>query len=126
MKESRTILVNPNIATIQTSDYLADQIYFLPINATSWSGSSRRNGRTASCSVSADRLPSIAVWTSSATACSGDGVRILGTPIQAIRETEDRDLFVKKLARSQSRSPKRGCYFGRGGSHNCLTRSAIR
>ena len=29
----RTILVNPNIATIQTSDYLADQIYFLPINA---------------------------------------------------------------------------------------------
>ena len=45
-----SVLVNPNIATIQTSEGIADQVYFLPVTP-----SSRKNDRTASCWLSVDR-----------------------------------------------------------------------
>jgi len=93
-----TILVNPNIATIQTSDYLADQIYFLPVTASfverviakekpdgillSFGGQTALN-----CGLELEQLGVF----------DRHGVRVLGTPIQSIRQTEDRDLFVRQL-----------------------------
>jgi carbamoyl-phosphate synthase large subunit len=103
----RTILVNPNIATIQTSDYLADQIYFLPINRYFVERVIEKErpdgimlgfgGQTAlNCGLDLERNGVLDRY----------GVRILGTPIQAIRETEDRDLFVKKLAEISVKVPR--------------------
>jgi len=93
-----TILVNPNIATVQTSEHLADQIYFLPVTAhfvekviekerpdaimLSFGGQTALN-----CGLELERRGIL----------EGNNVKILGTPIQAIRETEDRELFAKKL-----------------------------
>ena len=48
-----TVLINPNIATVQTSEGVADQIYFLPV--ISWRKLSRKNAPTALCSLLADR-----------------------------------------------------------------------
>ena len=93
-----TVLVNPNIATIQTSDYLADQIYFLPVTPSFVERVIEKEqpdgillgfgGQTAlNCGLELDQKCVL----------KRHGVEILGTPIQAIRETEDRDLFVRKL-----------------------------
>jgi len=93
-----TILVNPNIATIQTSDYLADRIYFLPIDVHFVEKVIQKErpdgillgfgGQTAlNCGLELEQKGVFERY----------GLRILGTPIQSIRETEDRDLFVKKL-----------------------------
>src|SRR5262249_54849250 len=93
-----TVLVNPNIATIQTSDHLADQIYFLPVTAAFVERVIQKEqpdaillgfgGQTAlNCGLELER----------SCVLKRHGVRVLGTPIQAIRETEDRDLFVRRL-----------------------------
>ena len=66
----QTVLINPNIATVQTSEGVADQIYFLPSNPISWSVSFRRNAPMVSCSHSAVRQPSTVVWNSIAAAYS--------------------------------------------------------
>ena len=50
-----TVLINPNIATVQTSEGVADQIYFLPVTLTLWRRLSRKNAPTALCSLLADR-----------------------------------------------------------------------
>ncbi|MBI4523157.1 MAG: carbamoyl-phosphate synthase (glutamine-hydrolyzing) large subunit [Deltaproteobacteria bacterium] len=103
----RTILVNPNIATIQTSDYLADQIYLLPVSAYFVERVIRKEmpdgillgfgGQTAlNCGFELERESVLDRY----------GVRVLGTPIQAIRETEDRGLFVKKLAEIDVKVPR--------------------
>src|SRR5690242_8968717 len=95
-----TILVNPNIATIQTSDHLADEIYFLPVNAhfvTQVIQKERPDGiliafggQTAlNCGLELDRCGVLKDF----------AVEVLGTPIQAIRDTEDRELFVDRLTR---------------------------
>ena len=94
-----TVLVNPNIATIQTSDYLADQIYFLPVTVHFVEEVIRRErpdgillgfgGQTAlNCGLELEANGVLQRY----------GVRVLGTPIQAIRDTEDRGLFVTRLA----------------------------
>ncbi|PYS30180.1 MAG: carbamoyl phosphate synthase large subunit [Acidobacteria bacterium] len=84
-----TILVNPNIATIQTSDHLADEIYFGIMIAF--------GGQTAlNCGL---ELHDRGVLRN----C---GVEILGTPIQAIRDTEDRELFSKRLTNINVRAPR--------------------
>jgi carbamoyl-phosphate synthase large subunit len=101
LREERiaTVLINPNIATIQTSDYLADQVYFLPVTCHFVGKVIERErpdgillgfgGQTAlNCGLELDAAGVLARW----------GVRVLGTPVQAIRETEDRELFVGKLA----------------------------
>jgi carbamoyl-phosphate synthase large subunit len=102
-----TILVNPNVATIQTSDYLADQIYFLPVNPFFVQGVIEKErpdgimlgfgGQTAlNCGLELDQMGVLKRY----------GVAILGTPIQAIRETEDRDLFVKRLTEIGVKVPR--------------------
>ena len=50
-----TVLINPNIATVQTSEGVADQIYFRPLPLISWRKLSRKNAPTALCSLLADR-----------------------------------------------------------------------
>lgn len=93
-----TILINPNIATVQTSEGVADKIYFLPVTPYFVEKVIARErpdgillafgGQTAlNCGV---QLYQAGVF-------EQYGVEVLGTPIQAIMDTEDRDLFVKKL-----------------------------
>ena len=93
-----TILVNPNIATIQTSDHLAEKVYFLPVNAHFVERIIDKEtpdgillgfgGQTAlNCGLELAETGILKQY----------GVTVLGTSIQAVRETEDRGLFVKKL-----------------------------
>ncbi len=102
-----TVLVNPNIATIQTSDYLADQVYFLPVNADFVEKVIKKErpdgillgfgGQTAlQCGLDLDSRGVFDRY----------GVNVLGTPTQTIRETEDRDAFINRLAEIDVEVPK--------------------
>ena len=93
-----TVLINPNIATVQTSEGVADKIYFLPVTPYFVEKVIAREkpqgillsfgGQTAlNCGVQLYRSGVLDKY----------GVRVLGTPVQAIIDTEDRELFVKKL-----------------------------
>tara|TARA_B100000315_G_scaffold258315_1_gene309994 strand:- start:176 stop:3373 length:3198 start_codon:yes stop_codon:yes gene_type:complete len=94
-----TILVNPNIATIQTSAHLADQVYFIPVTADFVRDVIKKErpdaillgfgGQTAlNCGLALDENRTLDEF----------NVTVLGTSVQAIRETEDRNLFVTKLS----------------------------
>ncbi|MBQ9286418.1 MAG: carbamoyl-phosphate synthase large subunit [Bacteroidaceae bacterium] len=94
----RTILINPNIATIQTSKDVADTVYFQPVTPELVERVIARErpggillsfgGQTAlNCGVELYQRGVFEKY----------GVQVLGTPIQAIIDTEDRDLFVKRL-----------------------------
>lgn len=100
MKEEgiATVLINPNIATVQTSDGFADKIYFLPVTPYFVEKVIEKEhpdgillafgGQTAlNCGVSLYRDGIL----------KKHDVEVLGTPVQAIMDTEDRELFVKKL-----------------------------
>ena len=94
----RRVLINPNIATVQTSEGVADEIYFLPVTPyfverviekerpdgilLSFGGQTALN-----CGVSLHRSGVFERY----------GVQVLGTPVQAIMDTEDRELFVRRL-----------------------------
>ena len=93
-----TVLINPNIATVQTSEGVADQIYFLPVQPyfverviakerpdgilLSFGGQTALN-----CGVELDRTGVLKKY----------GVRVLGTPVKAFMNTEDRERFVERL-----------------------------
>ena len=100
MKEEgiETVLINPNIATVQTSDGFADKIYFLPVTPYFVEKVIEKErpdgillafgGQTAlNCGVSLYQSGVLEKY----------NLRVLGTPVQAIMDTEDRELFVKKL-----------------------------
>ena len=89
-----TVLVNPNIATVQTSEGIADEIYFLPV--TPFFIEKERpqgillafGGQTAlNCGVALHQSGVLEKY----------NVTVLGTPVEAIMNTEDRDLFARKL-----------------------------
>ena len=93
-----TILINPNIATVQTSEGVADQIYFLPVTPYFVEKVIRKEkpegimlafgGQTAlNCGVALYKEGILEKY----------NVKVLGTPVQAIMDTEDRELFVHKL-----------------------------
>ena len=93
-----TVLINPNIATVQTSEGVADKIYFLPVTPYFVEKVIRKEhpqgillsfgGQTAlNCGVRLHQDGILEKY----------NVRVLGTPVQAIMDTEDRDLFVRKL-----------------------------
>uniref|UniRef100_A0A182P0V3 ATP-grasp domain-containing protein n=1 Tax=Anopheles epiroticus TaxID=199890 RepID=A0A182P0V3_9DIPT len=101
LKEERiqTVLINPNIATVQTSKGLADKVYFLPITSYYVEQVIKAErpggvlltfgGQTAlNCGVEMERAGLFARY----------GVRIMGTPIRSIIETEDRKLFAQRVA----------------------------
>ena len=94
----RTVLINPNIATVQTSKEAADEIYFLPVTPYFVERVIEKErpdgillafgGQTAlNCGVSLYRSGVFERY----------GVQVLGTPVQAIMDTEDRELFVHRL-----------------------------
>ncbi len=94
----RTVLINPNIATVQTSEGVADKVYFLPVTPffvekvilkekpqgilLSFGGQTALN-----CGVELYKSGVL----------ERNGVQVLGTPVQAIIDTEDRELFVERL-----------------------------
>ena len=93
-----TILINPNIATVQTSEGVADQIYFLPVTSYFVEKVIQKEkpdgimlafgGQTAlNCGVALYKEGILEKY----------NVKVLGTPVQAIIDTEDRELFVEKL-----------------------------
>ena len=94
----KTVLINPNIATVQTSEGVADQIYFLPVQPYFVERVIEKErpdgillafgGQTAlNCGVELHQSGVLEKY----------GVKVLGTPVQAIMDTEDRELFVEKL-----------------------------
>ena len=93
-----TVLVNPNIATVQTSEGIADEIYFLPVTPFFIEKVIEKErpqgillafgGQTAlNCGVALHQSGVLAKYS----------VEVLGTPVEAIMNTEDRDLFARKL-----------------------------
>ena len=102
----RSVLINPNIATIQTSEGIADQVYFLPVTpyfVTEIIKKERPDGIL------------LAFGGQTALNCGTElyqsgvleeyGVKVLGTSVDAIMYTEDRDLFVKKLDEIEIKTP---------------------
>src|SRR5574344_275863 len=94
----QTVLINPNIATVQTSEGVADRIYFLPVQPYFVERVIQKEqpdgillafgGQTAlNCGVELYKSGILEKY----------NVRVLGTPVQAIMDTEDRELFVEKL-----------------------------
>ena len=103
----RTVLVNPNIATIQTSEGMADATYFLPLTPEYVRKVMEKEapdaillsfgGQTAlNCGVALHRDGTL----------DKHGIRVLGTPVRTIEETEDRELFVRKLDQIGAKSPR--------------------
>jgi carbamoyl-phosphate synthase large subunit len=95
----QTVLINPNIATIQTSEGVADRVYFLPVTTDFVARVIAREqpdaillsfgGQTAlNCGVALQRGGIL----------SEHGVQVLGTPVKSIEDTEDRELFCDRLA----------------------------
>jgi carbamoyl-phosphate synthase large subunit len=109
LKEEKieTILINPNIATIQTSEDIADTIYFLPVTPffveqviikekpdgilLAFGGQTALN-----CGVALFRNGILEKY----------NVKVLGTPVQAIIDTEDREIFAGKLAEIEVKTPR--------------------
>ena len=103
----QSVLVNPNIATIQTSEGIADQVYFLPVTPYFVTRIIQRErpdgillafgGQTAlNCGTELYQSGILQKY----------GVRVLGTSVEAIMNTEDRDLFVRKLDEIPMKTPK--------------------
>ena len=101
-----SVLVNPNIATIQTSEGIADQVYFLPVTSYFVTEIIKKErpdgillafgGQTAlNCGTELYQTGVLKEY----------GVQVLGTSVEAIMYTEDRDLFVKKLDEIEMKTP---------------------
>jgi carbamoyl-phosphate synthase large subunit len=102
-----SVLVNPNIATIQTTEGIADKVYFLPVNAHFVTEIIRKErpdgillafgGQTAlNCGTELYLNGTLKEF----------GVEVLGTSVEAIMNTEDRDLFVRELDKVPLKTPK--------------------
>ena len=102
----RSVLINPNIATIQTSEGIADQVYFLPVTPYFVTEIIKKEhpdgillafgGQTAlNCGTELHQKGILKEY----------GVEVLGTSVDAIMYTEDRDLFVKKLNEKSLKTP---------------------
>jgi len=102
-----TILINPNIATVQTSEKIADKVYFLPVNPFFVEEVIKKEN--------ADGIL-LAFGGQTALNCGAQlyknkifekyNIKVLGTPVEAIINTEDRENFVKKLDEINIKSPK--------------------
>lgn len=102
----RSVLINPNVATIQTSEGIADRVYFLPVNTYFVTEIIKKErpdgillafgGQTAlNCGTALYRSGVLKEY----------GVEVLGTSVEAIMNTEDRDLFVKELDKVDLKTP---------------------
>jgi carbamoyl-phosphate synthase large subunit len=105
-EDIKTVVVNPNIATIQTSDYLSDKVYFVPLDAC-----------FVEKVIKKERPDGILLGFGGQTALNVGvelaekgifkkyKVEVLGTPVEAIQNTEDRSLFVKKVKEANLKTP---------------------
>ena len=94
----RTVLINPNIATVQTSEGVADTVYFLPVTpffVEKVIEKERPEGILLAFGGQTALNCGVALYQSGV--LEKYNVRVLGTPVQAIMDTEDRELFVRKL-----------------------------
>ena len=94
----KTVLINPNIATVQTSEGVADQIYFLPVQpyfVERVIEKERPDGIL--LSFGGQTALNCGVELSKSGVLDKYGVKVLGTPVKAIMDTEDRELFVERL-----------------------------
>lgn len=102
-----TILINPNIATIQTSENIADKVYFLPVTSNFVEEVIQKEkpdgillafgGQTAlNCGIDLYKKGILEKY----------NVKVLGTPVQAIIDTEDREFFVQKLNEINIKTPR--------------------
>ncbi|MCD8303830.1 MAG: carbamoyl-phosphate synthase (glutamine-hydrolyzing) large subunit [Prevotellaceae bacterium] len=94
-----TVLINPNIATVQTSDGVADQIYFLPVMP--WFVErviEKERPQGILLSFGGQTALNCGVELYKSGVLERYGVEVLGTPVQAIIDTEDRELFVERLS----------------------------
>src|SRR4030066_1233872 len=108
-EDIETVLVNPNIATIQTDPHLAGKVYLLPLTLEFLTKVIEKErpdgillgfgGQTAlNCGVQLEKEGVLKKY----------GVSVLGTPIRAIEETEDRELFKQAMIKAQIPVPKSG------------------
>ena len=107
----KSVLVNPNVATIQTSEGIADKVYFLPVNTFFVTEIIKKErpdgillafgGQTAlNCGTELFQKGILKEY----------GVEVLGTSVEAIMNTEDRDLFVKEMGKADLKVPvSRAC-----------------
>ncbi|PLB44442.1 aspartate carbamoyltransferase [Aspergillus steynii IBT 23096] len=91
-----TILINPNIATIQTSKGLADKVYFLPVNAD-FVRKVIKHERPDAIYVTFGGQTALQVGIQLKDEFEGLGVKVLGTPIDTIITTEDREFFARSM-----------------------------
>ena len=101
-----TVLLNPNIATIQTSEGIADKVYFLPITpyfVEEIIKKERPDGILLAFGGQTALNCGTQLYTNGV--LDKYGVRVLGTSVEAIMYTEDRDLFVKKLDEIDIKTP---------------------
>ena len=94
----QTVLINPNIATVQTSEGVADTVYFLPVTpffVEKVIEKERPEGILLAFGGQTALNCGVALYQSGV--LEKYGVKVLGTPVQAIMDTEDRELFVRKL-----------------------------
>ncbi|GHV84851.1 carbamoyl-phosphate synthase (glutamine-hydrolyzing) [Spirochaetia bacterium] len=118
----KTVLINPNIATIQTSEGMADAVYFLPVTPEFIKAVIEKErpdglllsfgGQTAlNAGVALDRDGTLYKY----------GVKVLGTPVSAIEDTEDRQRFVNRLNEIGAKTPRSiavSCDTGNSGDGN--------
>jgi len=103
----QTVLINPNIATVQTSEGIANKIYFLPV--TPWFvekviEKEKPDGILLSFGGQTALNCGIELFRSNV--LTNNNVRVLGTPVQAIIDTEDRENFIKKLDEVNIKTPR--------------------
>lgn len=91
-----TVLINPNIATIQTSKGLADKVYFLPVNAD-FVRKVIKHERPDAIYVTFGGQTALQVGIQLKDELEGLGVKVLGTPINTIITTEDREMFARSM-----------------------------
>ena len=102
-----TILINPNIATVQTSEGVADFVYFLPVTpffVEKVIEKERPDGILLAFGGQTALNCGVALYQSGV--LEKYNVKVLGTPVQAIMDTEDRELFVKRLDEIQVKTIK--------------------
>jgi carbamoyl-phosphate synthase large subunit len=115
-----TVLINPNIATIQTSDHLADKVYFLPVNPYFVEKVIQKEqpdgillsfgGQTAlNCGLELYKSGILEKY----------NVEVLGTPVQAIIDTEDRACFSARLAEIDAKTAQQSSGHGGRSGGNC-------
>ncbi|KAJ6133801.1 Protein pyrABCN [Penicillium sp. IBT 18751x] len=100
-----TILINPNIATIQTSKGLADKVYFLPVNAD-FVRKVIKHERPDAIYVTFGGQTALSVGIQLKDEFESLGVQVLGTPIDTIITTEDRELFARSMDSIQEKCAK--------------------